>query len=161
MDGNNICPFCNPAILDYAFLESSSHLALYNIAPILPGHSLIITKAHLTSIMELSEDELCEFVSFSRKAIRILAHVFQTDAFNWTLQEKEEAGQTVAHMHVHILPRKPEDLPEPGEWYPKLANNIDNFLDSLKRPRLSQTEMKPIIERLKKAATISGRSDNQ
>jgi len=152
MDGNISCPFCNPAILDYAFLESDKHLALYNIAPVLPGHSLIITRAHLTSILELSEDELYEFVSFSRKAIRILAQVFQTEAFNWTLQEKEEAGQTIAHMHIHILPRKPEDLPETGEWYPKLMNNIDNIIDSRKRPRLTQTEMKNIVERLKKAA---------
>lgn len=156
MNGNVSCPFCNPAVLDYTFLESDKFLAVYNIAPVLPGHSLIITRAHLISMMELSEKELYEFVSFSRKAIRILSHVFQTKAFNWTLQEKEEAGQTVAHMHIHILPRKPEDLSEPGEWYPKLMNNIDNIIDSSKRPRHNQTEMKRIVERLKTAAADLG-----
>ncbi len=152
MNGNIKCPFCNPAVLDYAFLESDKFLAVYNIAPVLPGHSLIITRAHQTSIMELPDDELCEFVRFSRRAVRVLAHVFHTESFNWTLQEKEEAGQTIAHMHIHILPRKPEDLPEPGEWYPRLINNMDGIIDSTKRPRLNQTEMKIIIERLKKAA---------
>ncbi len=152
MTGDASCPFCNPSVSDYTFLESDKFLAVYNIAPVLPGHSLIITRAHLTSLMELSEEELYKFVSFSRKAIRILAHVFQTEAFNWTLQEKEEAGQTIAHMHIHILPRKPHDLPEPGEWYPRLMNNIDNIIDSSKRPRLTQTEMKSIVQRLREAA---------
>lgn len=156
MNDDASCPFCNPSVLDYAFLESENFLAVYNIAPILPGHSLIITRAHLTSIMELSEKELYEFVSFSRKAVRILAHVFQSESFNWTLQEKEEAGQTVVHMHIHILPRKPQDMSEPGDWHPKLMNNIDNIIDSSKRPRLNQTEMKPIVERLKQAATDLG-----
>jgi bis(5'-adenosyl)-triphosphatase len=151
MNENIICPFCSPAILNYAFLESDKFLAVYNIAPVLPGHSLIITRAHITSIMELTDNELYEFVRFSRKAIRILMSVFQTEAFNWTLQEKEEAGQTIAHMHIHIIPRKPEDLPEPGEWYPRMMNNIDNFIDSSKRPRLTQAEMKSVIERLRNA----------
>lgn len=146
------CPFCNPAVREYTFLESDKFLALYNIAPVLPGHSLIVTRAHLTSLMELSEKELCEFVSFSRKAVRILAHVFQTEAFNWTLQEKEEAGQTIAHMHIHILPRKSADLPDPGEWYPRLVNNIDNIIDSSKRPRLTRNEMNRVVQKLKEAA---------
>ena len=152
MNNHNTCPFCNPSVLDYAFLESDNFLAVYNIAPVLPGHSLIITRAHITSLMELSDSELYEFVSFSRKAIRVLARVFQTEAFNWILQEKEEAGQTIAHMHIHIIPRKPQDLPEPGDWYPRLMNHVDQIIDSQKRPRLKHTEIKTIVEKLKKAA---------
>jgi len=152
MNNQATCPFCNPAILDYAFLETSNFLAVYNVAPILPGHSLIITRAHITSFMELSDNELYEFVSFSRKAIRILMHAFNTEAFNWTLQEKEEAGQTIAHMHIHIIPRKHDDLPEPGDWYPRLNNNIDRIIDSQNRPGLTNAEMKTIVEKLKKAA---------
>ncbi len=152
MNNQDTCPFCNPAILGNAYLESNNFLAVYNIAPVLPGHSLIITKDHVTSIMELSDDELYEFVSFSRKAIRILSTVFQTEAFNWILQEKEEAGQTIAHMHIHIIPRKPEDMPEPGDWYPRFKNHTEKMIDSFNRPVLTHAEMKTIMEKLKKAA---------
>ncbi|MBN2213556.1 MAG: HIT family protein [Bacteroidales bacterium] len=152
MNENNTCPFCNTDILDYAFLESNNFLAVYNIAPVLPGHSLIIPRVHFTSFMELSDGELYEFISFSRKAIRILSGVFQTESFNWILQEKEEAGQTIAHMHIHIIPRKPGDMPEPGDWYPRWKNNISHLIDSNQRPRLSRDEMKTIVDRLRKAA---------
>jgi bis(5'-adenosyl)-triphosphatase len=152
MNINITCPFCNPSVLKYSFLENDKFLAIYNIAPILPGHSLIIPRAHLISIMELTENELYEFISFSRKAIRILSHAFQTEAFNWTLQEKEEAGQTIVHMHIHIVPRTPQDLPEPGDWYPGLQKNMDDIIDSSIRPRLSPLELQTVTDRLKKAA---------
>jgi len=153
MNGNAGCPFCNPDILDYSFLDGEKFLAVYNIAPILPGHSLIIPRKHITSIMVLTDDELSEFIRFSRKAIRILMHAFQTEAFNWTLQEKEEAGQTIAHLHIHIVPRKSKDLNEPGDWYPKLKTNIDDILDSQKRPGHTRAELLAIIKRLRNIAT--------
>lgn len=153
MTKNAACPFCNPSVYKITFLESDRFLAIYNIAPILPGHSLIIPRAHVTSIMELSDSELFEFIRFSRRAISVLAHAFQTESFNWTLQEKEEAGQTILHMHIHIIPRKPEDLPEPGDWYPKLQDNIDNILDSRSRSRLSGPELQSILKKLRDAAS--------
>ncbi len=147
---NNVdCPFCKSGIKDLSFFENESFSAVYNIAPILPGHTLVIPKKHITSFFELTEEELFDFVKFSRSVIKILSKAFGTEAFNWTLQEKDEAGQSIAHMHIHIIPRKAGDLPHPGDWYPGLKYNIDNILDSDKREKLKPDQLSVIIEKLK------------
>jgi bis(5'-adenosyl)-triphosphatase len=146
---NTNCPFCASEIKDSSFFESENFLAVYNIAPILPGHTLVIPKKHITSFFQLSDKDLFEYIKFSRSVTKILSKVFDTEAFNWSLQEKDEAGQSVAHMHIHIIPRKPGDLTNSGDWYPMLKNNIDNILDSNKREKLKPDQLKVIIEKLK------------
>jgi len=51
------CPFCEQAFKSNVYNESGSFLAAYNIAPILPGHSIIVSKKHISSLLELSEEE--------------------------------------------------------------------------------------------------------
>lgn len=75
---------------------------------------------------------------------------FHSKAFDWTLQEGEDAGQTIPHLHIHILPRKLNDLPEPGDWYPQLAANQTNLIDSFLRPHHSPEEMEIIVSQLKR-----------
>ncbi|MFO7658051.1 MAG: HIT family protein [Bacteroidales bacterium] len=145
------CPFCLPVAKDTAFMESAGFFAIYNIAPVLPGHTLVIPKKHFDSIMQLSDNELNEFVAFCRSVTRILGNVFNTNSFDWTLQEKPETGQTIEHLHFHIIPRQKGDLPEPGDWYPKLLENNEKMIDSLNRPRHSSSEMQQIVKKLRKA----------
>ena len=149
---NISCPFCEPEIRHLSFFENSKFIAIYNIAPILPGHALVIPKEHIISFFDLTDKDLFEFIKFSRQVVRILSKAFNTEAFNWTLQEKAEAGQSIAHMHIHIMPRKPEDLPHPGDWYPKLKYNIGDILDSYKRVRLTGDQLRATIEKLKSIA---------
>lgn len=143
------CPFCSPAFNEACFAQSMHFNALYNLAPILPGHCLIVPKEHWESIMNLEESVLIELVSFCRRVIKTLQTAFQTNAFDWTLQEGEAAGQTIAHLHIHIIPRKLNDLPEPGDWYPKLEVSQSNLLDSFSRPRYSSDKLAKIAAHLK------------
>lgn len=146
MDG---CPFCNESISDSIYLESDKFKAVYNIAPILPGHSLIVPKWHCTSLSSLTIDELVEMVDLSRKAERVLSRAFTSTGFNWTIQEGSDAGQTVRHLHLHLIPRTPEDLPHPGDWYPRLREHDEQLLDSSTRPRHNEQEVKAIVSRLR------------
>lgn len=146
------CPFCNPPVESVIFAHSENFLAIYNIAPILPGHSLIIPKKHLESIMELNDSGLSEMVLFTKKVTELLLAAFHAEAFNWSLQEKEYAGQSVAHLHLHIVPRYQSDFPEPGDWYPKINANFQKVLDSQNRERISDDEMGTIIYRLREMA---------
>ena len=146
------CPFCSTNIRETVFAESENFRAIYNIAPILPGHSLIIPKHHLQSLMDLSESELCEMMIFGRNVVRILLSAFGVAAFNWTIQEGEEAGQTVPHLHMHLIPRESNDLPRPGDWYPLLRESQSAVIDSDSRPQLTPHEMKEVVTRIRHVA---------
>ena len=88
------------------FAESDKFVAIYNQAPILPGHSLVIPKWHLTNFMELSQYERYELIDFCTLVIEGLQLAFSVSSFNLTIQEGFEAGQTVDHLHIHLIPRK-------------------------------------------------------
>lgn len=149
---NSQCVFCRKDVYELSFAASENFLSLYNLAPILPGHSLIIPKRHVLSLMELTEQELCELMVFSRDVVRVLMKAFGSTAFNWTIQEGIEAGQTVPHLHLHLVPRKEKDLPQPGDWYPFLEQSETDLMDSDIRAKFSLDEMKMIATKLKETA---------
>lgn len=145
------CPFCHKTVKDY-FLESSHFASIYNISPILPGHSLIISKTHKNSLFELTEKELSEFMSLGRQTAKLLSHVFNTDAFDWAVQEKEAAGQSIAHLHMHVVPRKIGDLPNPGDWYQALEKRNVDCIDTYQRFRLSEEQLMEVTKNLRTTA---------
>lgn len=146
------CTFCRREIIEKSFCTTSRFSAFYNIAPILPGHSLIIPNAHYESLIELSDDELGEMMVFARKITSVLKTVFNCDGFDWTIQDGVSAGQTIPHLHLHIIPRKPYDLPESNEWFSKIPENEIQILDSEHRERLSDEEYNVITSKLKEAS---------
>jgi bis(5'-adenosyl)-triphosphatase len=146
------CPFCDESIAASVFFTRGDFMALYNIAPVLPGHSLIIPKQHYTSLLELNDKELLEFFITAKMALLILLKAFNTDSFDWSIQEKPEAGQTIEHLHLHIVPRLKDDLKHPGDWYPLLQQNDDAIIDSFNRPRIQPDAMAHIIAVLKKVS---------
>ena len=146
------CPFCDKSVQSSVFLSRGNFMAIYNIAPVLPGHSLVIPKTHLTSILELNNEESFEFFNTARKTIHILMKAFNTDAFDWSIQEKPEAGQTIEHLHLHLVPRMKGDLKHPGDWYPLIHHNDDEIIDSINRFQLNKNAMQQIVDELKRVA---------
>lgn len=145
------CVFCNRAVVEKSFYSTADFSALYNIAPILPGHTLIIPNRHYQSLDELSETELGNMMIFARKITAVLKEVFKCDGFDWTIQDGVSAGQTVPHLHLHIIPRKPFDLPESNEWYSKIPENESKLLDSQQRARMKDDEYDAITALLAEA----------
>jgi bis(5'-adenosyl)-triphosphatase len=144
------CPFCRPAIEESAFAQSEHFLAIYNKSPILPGHSLVIPRQHVPAVLALSGPELTEFMHFARRVTEGLLRIFGANAFNWSIQEQPAAGQTVNHLHLHIVPRLENDLPEPGDWYPILLKSYQTeVIDSNTRPRLTDEEVKQEAQRIR------------
>lgn len=121
-------------------MESEYFLAIYNISPILRGHSLVIPKKHIQSLFELSEKETNEFFTFSRSVTKVLIEAFKGEGYDWSIQEGKSAGQSVPHLHLHIVVRKPGDLKKDEEWYDKVRNSEREFLDTSGRTRLSDEE---------------------
>ena len=144
------CPFCTPDILYATYTESDNFRAVYNIAPILPGHSLILPKKHICSFLDILDEQMAEMMLFSKKVIKVLTKAFDTSSFDWTIQEGIPAGQTIEHLHLHIIPRHEGDMPHPGDWYPALLKSKQEIIDSTDRPKLSSEELNSIVSHLKK-----------
>lgn len=115
----------------------------------LPGHSLVLPRAHVESLLDLGDSDLTALVLFARHVTHLLARAFEADGFDWTIQDGRSAGQSVPHLHLHVIPRHSDDLPDPGDWYPALIANQVAAIDSAVRPRLTSAEHARVTERLR------------
>jgi bis(5'-adenosyl)-triphosphatase len=143
------CSFCGADIEATVFAEQGDFRAIYNRAPILPGHSLVIPVWHAPSLLDLTDAEVGQMVVFSRLVVRNLLRIFNAEGLNWTIQEGAVAGQTVPHLHLHLIPRNNGDLPTPGDWYPRLQKSEERTIDSDERPRYSVAEVQRIAEHIR------------
>jgi len=130
-------------------MASSNFLAIYNLAPILTGHSLIISKRHVPSVLELDETEQSELLSFAASTTRVLMNAFRGEGFDWSVQDGKCAGQTIPHLHMHIVIRKPGDLDEAKEWHDEIIKNTQIILDSATREKLSDVDYRQMTEFLR------------
>lgn len=142
------CPFCNQTIEKSTFLENSNFRVIYNLAPILPGHSLLIPKKHIKSILDFDNEMLADFFSIAQKATTLLKKVYNCTGFNWSIQEGTEAGQSVEHLHLHIVVRKKGDLLDPGDWHNEIEKS-KRILDSPDRTKLSESEIIETVNYIK------------
>ena len=131
------------------FAESDGEMAIYNIAPIVPGHVLILPKEPLESLNDLREEQLQSFFSFARKVTNFIVQEFKATDFDWTIQDGRAAGQTIPHLHLHVIPRVKGDFPNPGDWYPVFEKSLEENIDSDGRKRLSEEEMGEIVRYLR------------
>ncbi len=107
----NECPFCNAAIMNrQKFYESEDFVALHDRNPFVKGHSLVLPKRHVEDLLKLNDSEKSGLMSFMNRAIFIALKYSGTYEFDVILQEGKNAGQTIPHIHFHILPRKLNDL---------------------------------------------------
>lgn len=88
------------------FFESSLSLAIVNLKPIVPGHVLVLPKRVVPRLSQLTTDEHSDLFNSVREVSNTFEPFYKADAFNIAVQDGKEAGQSVYHVHVHILPRK-------------------------------------------------------
>ncbi len=108
------CPFCKESVLlTQKLYESETAYVLYSIAASTRGRCLVVPKRHVTSIRQLSDAELTDFFKTVKLVSEVLEKSLKSAGFNYGLNEGEKAGQTVEHLHFHIIPRYEQDkLPE-------------------------------------------------
>lgn len=112
MPGAEGCPFCAlPA--ERIVHAHRLALALRDGYPVSPGHTLVIPRRHVASLAELSIDEACALWTLLNEARAALAEELHPDAFNIGINDGPAAGQTVMHLHVHLIPRHVGDRPDP------------------------------------------------
>ena len=110
MDRN--CPFCSlePGRIIH---DSTSWIVIRDGFPITPGHTLIIPKRHVRDFFEINEHEHSTLQSVINISKEQLDSEFKPDGYNIGINCGEEAGQTVFHLHIHLIPRYKGDRDDP------------------------------------------------
>ena len=106
------CPFCRLE-RNRIRLESEFALAFLDGFPLTYGHTLVIPKRHVASLYELSAAEQAAVWALVAQVRDALLADFRPDGFNVGLNDGAAAGQTVGHAHVHVIPRRHGDVPDP------------------------------------------------
>jgi histidine triad (HIT) family protein len=104
----NNCVFCAIAegeIPSFKIYEDDFVLAYLDINPFSKGHTLVIPKEHSSGLIETSDETLAVLISRVKKVANHLKNVLPCDGFNILQNNGEAAGQTVMHIHFHIVPR--------------------------------------------------------
>ena len=109
---NSDCPFCTLS-LDRIISESDYTLTIRDGYPVSEGHTLIIPKRHVESFFELQAIEKAAVLQAMDEAKEALDKEFSPDGYNIGINDGEAAGQTVMHLHVHLIPRYKGDAEDP------------------------------------------------
>src|SRR5437868_5186983 len=106
------CPFCSmPA---ERIRETSEHGFVVDDAfPVADGHTIIISRRHVSDFFELTEAEVLSLIALLRTARERLTQLFAPTGYNIGVNVGEAAGQTVFHVHIHLIPRYRGDVPDP------------------------------------------------
>lgn len=108
MKGN--CPFCST---EDTLLANTLAYARPDKFPVTPGHLLIIPARHEPNFFAARPEELSAIWSLVEEAKALLDAKFQPDGYNLGINVGEAAGQTIAHAHLHLIPRYRGDVENP------------------------------------------------
>lgn len=112
------------------FARTSLSFAFVNIKPVLPGHMLVASLRPAERFSDLTQAEVSDLFTLVQKVSNITQEQFGATSLTVTIQDGSQAGQTVKHVHVHILPRKLGDFEQNDDVYLKLEGHDKNMSSS-------------------------------
>lgn len=105
------CPFCT--LPTERIIHSSQHgLIIRDGFPISPGHTLVIPRRHVDSFFNLTAEEKLDLLGLLETAKAGIDGEFNPDSYNVGINDGPAAGQTVPHLHIHLIPRYAGDVPD-------------------------------------------------
>ena len=126
---SNNCIFCK--LRDERVIYECEHTkAFIDTYPASPGHTLIIPKRHFATYFEATEDEIEAIGKALKAAKKILDKEFSPDAYNIGVNNGEAAGQSVMHLHVHLIPRYKGDVEDPKGGVRWILKDKANYWDN-------------------------------
>jgi superfamily II DNA or RNA helicase/diadenosine tetraphosphate (Ap4A) HIT family hydrolase/HKD family nuclease len=102
--------------------------------PVSPGHSLVVPRRVITTWWEATDDERADILALVDEIKRQLDARFHPDGYNVGFNAGAAAGQTVAHLHVHVIPRYRGDVPDPRGGVRGVIPGMGNYLLPIAEP---------------------------
>lgn len=106
------CVFCS---LPAERVAGQNELAVWirDGFPVSDGHSLILPRRHISSFFDATSEERTAMLALLDEACAAARKEFLPDGFNIGVNDGQAAGQTVPHLHIHLIPRRYGDVPDP------------------------------------------------
>ena len=112
-DQDDFCVFC--AILkgdlpaSYVY-QDDTVVSIMDINPVTPGHLLVLPRRHLPDLVDLDDQTAAHMMNVARRlAAGLRASDENVTGINLYLADSPDAGQEIAHAHIHVIPRRPDD----------------------------------------------------
>lgn len=106
------CPFCD--IDSERIIFSNEHaVAIFDAFPVNPGHMLIIPKNHHSDFFSLNKDEYRCILELLHRCHVHIDDEFRPDGYNIGVNIGPSGGQSIPHLHVHLIPRHRGDVENP------------------------------------------------
>jgi len=109
MDDCIFCKIIKGEMKSYKVYEDDKVFAFLDIMPINKGHVLVVPKKHYKNILDAPAEVLCQIIFVVKKIAPAILESVGADGFNLGINNGGIAGQVVDHLHIHLMPRFPND----------------------------------------------------
>ena len=104
------CPFCGHAA---PILQNNLAFAVFDNTPVNPGHLLLLPHRHVATWFEATAEEHSALLDLLEASREILEARYRPDGYNIGINVGEAGGQTIMHLHIHLIPRHRGDCANP------------------------------------------------
>jgi histidine triad (HIT) family protein len=108
----NECLFCSIITKEkhaYTIYEDEAVVAMLDIFPHAPAHTLVIPKRHMETVFDMKLEEMQKFWAGVNSTLEILKNTMSPDGFTIGINHGKVSGQAVEHLHIHCIPRWKDD----------------------------------------------------
>jgi len=117
MDNCIFCKIANGEIPSATVYEDNDFRAILDIAPAAKGHVILLPKQHAANLLEADDTMLAKALPVVKKVSNAVMKATKCEGLNVVQNNGPVAGQTVFHLHIHMIPRVKEDTVKVG-WKP-------------------------------------------
>jgi diadenosine tetraphosphate (Ap4A) HIT family hydrolase len=120
------CPFCHLEE-GQKLLENKNAVAFYDKYPVQKGHLLIIPRDHVETYFDASEQQLVAIHELIKQGKEMIDQQYSPDGYNIGVNVGYYGGQTVHHLHFHLIPRYKGDIEDPRGGIRKAIPNLVKY----------------------------------
>ena len=119
------CIFCKKS--SESVIENKLAYAIYDEYPVNTGHMLIIPKRHFKSYFKATQEEIIAVHELILECKKMLDQKYSPDGYNIGVNAGYEAGQTIMHLHIHLIPRYKGDVEDPRGGVRKIKKPLIKY----------------------------------
>ncbi|GLC36057.1 hypothetical protein PLESTB_000533100 [Pleodorina starrii] len=111
----------------HVFVLSDLSFGFVNLKPVVPGHVLVSSKRVVQRFADLTPEEVSDLWLLAQRIGRVVEPHYGAQSLTLAIQDGACAGQTVPHVHIHVLPRKAGDFPRNDQVYDEIDHKAAEY----------------------------------